>query len=168
MFEGGFSGLVAMNFSAQAALEIYRRYNLNMGIPEKELASYHTSQEVADAMGELMNQSVGRFQVDLKKQIGIGVNQSQPKMVALNQAMRIALEAEVDRPQYRRVEFRTNHNNLFYVEITTEKVEFIVDSKLIEETNQWLKQNLENTDKMSQSKSMPNQADEDFMQKLGL
>jgi len=128
LFEGGFTGLVAINFKADAALEIYRKYYLSMGMPEEELASHHTSLEVADTMGELMNQSIGRFQVMVKKQIGVGVNQNQPKMIALNQAMRIALETEVDKPQHRRVEFRTGENNCFYMESTTEKVEFINNS----------------------------------------
>jgi chemotaxis protein CheY-P-specific phosphatase CheC len=128
LFEGGFSGLVAMNFSAAAALEIYRSYYLSMGMPEEELARYHTSPDVADAMGELMNQSVGQFQVMLKNAIGVGVTINQPKMVALSQAMKISLETEVDRPQFRRVEFRTAANHLFYLETTLEKVEFVLDS----------------------------------------
>ncbi len=128
LFEGGFTGLVAINFNANAALEIYRKYYLSMGMPEDELATHHNSLEVADTMGELMNQSIGKFQVMVKNQIGVGVNQNQPKMIALNQAMRIALETEVDKPQHRRVEFRTGENNCFYVESTTEKVEFINSS----------------------------------------
>ena len=128
LFEGGFSGLVAMNFSAAAALEIYQAYYLSMGMPEEELARYHTSPDVADAMGELMNQSVGKFQVMLKNEVGVGVTINQPKMVALNQAMKISLETEVDRPQFRRVEFRTAANHLFYLETTLEKVEFVLDS----------------------------------------
>lgn len=126
LFGGGVTGLVAMNFSGRAALEIYRKYHQLMGIPEEELASDHSASEVADSMGELMNQSVGRFQTMLRQQVGIGVNQNQPKMIALNQPMRISLEAEVDKPQYRRVEFRTWGNQLFYVEITMEKAEFVL------------------------------------------
>jgi hypothetical protein len=42
--------------------------------------------------------------------------------------MKISLETEVDRPQFRRVEFRTAANQLFYLETTLEKVEFVLDS----------------------------------------
>lgn len=59
IFDGGFSGLVVINFSASAAIEIYRRYMLNMGMPESELAFSHTSDEVSNVMGELMNQILG-------------------------------------------------------------------------------------------------------------
>ncbi|MBP8228443.1 MAG: DUF3334 family protein, partial [Pararheinheimera sp.] len=36
LFDGGFSGLVIINFTAQAAMEIYRKYMMSMGMPESE------------------------------------------------------------------------------------------------------------------------------------
>ncbi len=96
-------------------------------MPEDELSTHHTSSYVADTIGELMNQCMGQFQISLKKKLGIGVNQNQPKMVALNQAMRISLETEIDHPQFMRVEFRTMENKLFYLETTIEKVDFIME-----------------------------------------
>ena len=56
LFDGGFTGLVVLNFAGDAALEIYERYMLNMGMPKSELAGSHTSDEVANILGELMNQ----------------------------------------------------------------------------------------------------------------
>ncbi len=154
LFEGGFSGLVAMNFSADAALEIYTKYNLNMGMPEEDLAVNHTSNEVADAMGELMNQCIGKFRQMLKNAVGVGVNQTQPKMVALNQAMKLTLEADLDRPQFRRVEMKTGGQKFFYLEITLEKVEFIYQAPAIST--------------MNGQKSDDNDSPEDLMKKLGL
>ncbi|MCP5078012.1 MAG: DUF3334 family protein, partial [Psychromonas sp.] len=61
LFDGGFSGLDIINFSAESAVEIYTNYMLHMGIPENELAKSHTADEVSDVMGELMNQIVGDF-----------------------------------------------------------------------------------------------------------
>jgi hypothetical protein len=34
LFDGGFSGLVVLNFSAQTAMELYESYMLNMGMPK--------------------------------------------------------------------------------------------------------------------------------------
>jgi len=161
LFEGGFAGLVAMNFSADAALEIYTKYNLNMGMPEEDLAKHHTSNEVADAMGELMNQCVGKFRQMLKANVGVGVNQTQPKMVPLNQAMKLTLEADLERPQYRRVEFKTEGQKFFYLEITLEKVEFIYqapDSVSVSSQGE----------ESSSSDSDNNESPEEFMKKLGL
>lgn len=154
LFEGGFSGLVAINFSADAALEIYTKYNLNMGMPEDDLARYHTSSEVADAMGELLNQSIGKFRQLLKNAVGVGVNQTQPKMIALNQAMKLSLEADLDRPQYRRVEFKTQGHKYFYLEITLEKVDFIYQTAPDQDLDNGHNNN--------------NESPEDLMKKLGL
>ena len=61
LFDGAFSGLVVVNFTADAAMEVYANYLLNMGIPQEELASNYTSDEVANVMGELLNQILGDF-----------------------------------------------------------------------------------------------------------
>ena len=56
LFDGGFSGLVIINFTSKAALEVYTNYMRSMGMPEEELAILHTSDEVADVLGELPHQ----------------------------------------------------------------------------------------------------------------
>ena len=61
LFDGGFSGLVVLNFDGDTALEIYEKYMLNMGMPRSELATSFTSDEVSNILGELMNQIVGDF-----------------------------------------------------------------------------------------------------------
>ncbi len=61
LFDGGFSGLVVINFTSQAALEVYSNYMRHMGMPEEELAIHHNADEVGDVLGELMNQLVGDF-----------------------------------------------------------------------------------------------------------
>ncbi len=123
MFDGGFSGLVVMNFSANAAIEIYRKYMLSMGMPEDELAAWHTSDEVSDTLGELMNQSMGNFGRDLKHILQISVRQNQPKMIVINQALLISINAQIDRPQYRKASFETESHSPFYLECCLEKVE---------------------------------------------
>ncbi|MFT2520752.1 DUF3334 family protein, partial [Escherichia coli] len=46
LVDGGFSGLVIINFSAAAAMELYRSYMLSMGMGEEDLASSYTSDDV--------------------------------------------------------------------------------------------------------------------------
>jgi CheY-specific phosphatase CheX len=124
LFGGDFSGLVVMNFSAEAAMEIYRRYLLGMGMPEDELAGSHTADEVANSLGELMNQCIGRFRVDLEKDTTIFVNQSQPKMMVVNEAVEIAIEAGIDRPQLRKISFKTGNSQRFYLEVSLGQISF--------------------------------------------
>lgn len=124
LFGGDFNGLVIMNFSQQAAMEIYRNYMVGMGMPEEALASNHTADEVANSLGELMNQCIGRFRVDLEKETSIFVNQNQPKMLVVSEAVVIAIEAGIDRPQLRKISFKTALGNRFYLEIALGSIKF--------------------------------------------
>ncbi len=125
LFSGGFSGLVVMNFSQEAAMEIYRSYMLSMGMPEDELSTNYTSNDVSDALGELMNQSMGQFGVALKNDCKLTVKQNQPKMLIINQALLISINAQIDRAQYRKVSFETANYRPFYLEACMEKVDII-------------------------------------------
>ena len=125
LFDGGFSGLVIMNFTAQAAVEIYQNYMLHMGIPENELAHSHTSEEVSNVMGELMNQMVGDFTGVIGQKLHTSITQNQPKMLTINKQVLLSIDMNLDRPQARRVTFTTEKNNIFYMELAMDKTEFI-------------------------------------------
>ncbi len=125
LFDGGFSGLVVINFTSQAALEVYTNYMRNMGMPENELAILHTSDEVGDVLGELMNQLVGNFTNKIRKELQTNITQNQPKMLALNKQVNLSVDTNLDRPQARRVTFSTEKNNIFYLELAMDKTEFI-------------------------------------------
>lgn len=125
IFDGGFSGLVVINFSAEAAIEIYRRYMLNMGMPEAELAFTHTSDEVGNVMGELMNQILGDFIRKVSKELQTSISQSQPKMLTINKELTISIDANLDEPMAKRVSFKTENNHIFYLEFAMDKTEFI-------------------------------------------
>ena len=125
LFDGGFSGLVVINFTSKAALEIYTNYMRNMGMPEEELAVLHTSDEVGDVLGELMNQLVGDFTNQVRKDLQTNITQNQPKMLTLNKQVILSVDTNLDRPQARRVTFSTEQGNIFYLELAMDKTEFI-------------------------------------------
>jgi len=125
IFDGGFSGLVIINFTAAAAMEIYRGYLLSMGMPENELARTHTSDEVSNVMGELMNQILGKFISTISKDLQTSITQSQPKMLTVNKQLAISIEANLDEPVSRRVSFTTSSGNVFYLELSIDQTEFI-------------------------------------------
>jgi len=124
IFDGGFSGLVIINFTAEAALEIYRGYLLSMGMPENELATSHTSDEVSNVMGELMNQILGKFISTISKELQTSITQSQPKMLTVNKQLVISIEANLDEPVSRRVSFTTESGHVFYLELSMDETEF--------------------------------------------
>ena len=125
LFDGGFSGLVVLNFSAQTAMELYESYMLSMGMPKSELASSHTSDDVANILGELMNQIVGDFTGKVRRELQTHITQNQPKMLVLNKQVVLSIDTHLDQPEVRRVTFYTGHNNIFYLELATDRTEFI-------------------------------------------
>lgn len=125
LFDGGFSGLVVINFSAHAAMELYERYMLNMGMAKEELASAFTSDEVGNVMGELMNQIVGDFTGKVGRQLQTHITQNQPKMLVLNKQVILSVDTKLDNPEARRVTFYTGGHNVFYLELAVDRAEFI-------------------------------------------
>jgi CheY-specific phosphatase CheX len=125
LFDGGFSGLVVLNFSAATAMELYENYMINMGMPKSELASSHTSDEVSNIMGELMNQIVGDFTGKVRRELQTNITQNQPKMLVLNKQVVLSVDTQLDKPESRRVTFYTSRNNIFYLELAIDRTEFI-------------------------------------------
>ncbi|GKT18650.1 DUF3334 family protein [Acidovorax sp. SUPP2522] len=125
LFDGGFSGLVIINFSKEAAMELYQSYLLSMGMSKDDLASSYTSDEVSNVMGELMNQVVGDFTGKVRRELQTHITQNQPKMLALNKQVMLSVDANLDKPEARRVTFYTASNHIFYLELAIDRTEFI-------------------------------------------
>ena len=171
LFDGGFSGLVIINFTAESAMEIYRKYLLSMGMPEDELAKYHTADEVGNVMGEIMNQIVGDFTNKVRHQLKTSITQSQPKMMAINKQVQISVNTTLDQPQSRRVTFNTDSNNIFYLELSMDKTEFIklhdFDETELEDPDDILAENREKKDRKAKENTGNNDND-DLMSDLGI
>jgi chemotaxis protein CheY-P-specific phosphatase CheC len=125
LFDGVFSGIVIMNFPAASAMELYGSYMRHMGMPEEEIATLHTSDEVGNTLGELTNQIVGEFTAAVEHELYISVNQSQPKMLAINREVALSINANLDNPQARKVAFQTAGHNTFFIEMAMDKTTFV-------------------------------------------
>lgn len=125
LFDGGFSGLVIINFSGAAAMEIYESYMLSMGMAKSDLATSFTADEVGNVMGELMNQVVGDFTGKVRRELQTHITQNQPKMLVLNKQVMMSVDANLDKPEARRVTFYTGSNQIFYLELAIDRTEFI-------------------------------------------
>ncbi len=172
LFDGGFAGLVVINFTAQSALEIYQNYMRHMGMPEEELAILHTSDEVGDVLGELMNQLVGDFTNRIKKELQTNITQSQPKMLAINKQVMLSVDTNLDRPQARRVSFSTEKNNIFYLELAMDKTEFIQLKEFEEEgetdIDDILAQELAKSNQEKEEKVPVDNISDDLLDELGI
>lgn len=171
LFDGGFSGLVIMNFTAKAALEIYQNYMTHMGIPANELSQSHTSDDVSNVMGELMNQMVGDFTGVIGKKLQTSITQNQPKMLTINKQVLLSIDTNLDRPQARRVTFTTTRNNIFYLELAMDKTEFIQLSTFKETEDFDLDALFDQQDMKIEKKPAPETeplANQDLLDELGI
>ena len=175
LFDGGFSGLVVINFSATAAIELYQNYMTNMGIPESELATQHTSDDVSNVMGELMNQILGDFTKKVGKELHTNINQNQPKMLAINKQVNVSIDTQLDRPQMRRVSFFTEKHNIFYLELAMDKTEFMTLKDVEPMEDDFDPDDIidginESNGKKEKSEPAPSDddVDDDFLRELGL
>ncbi|MDR2031478.1 MAG: DUF3334 family protein [Azoarcus sp.] len=125
LFDGGFSGLVVINFSAAAAMELYERYMLGMGMAKDGLASHFTADDVGNVMGELMNQIVGDFTRKVSRDLQTHITQNQPKMLTLTKQVALSIDTPLDQPEARRVTFQTGGGHIFYLEMAIDRTEFI-------------------------------------------
>lgn len=121
-FTGDYNGLVVMNFSADAAMELYRSYMVNMGLPESDLATEYTSSEVIDTMGEMTNQVMGRALRMVESKYDLVAAMGQPKAISLNSAITLTPDSEFQ--DNRRMVFSLETYR-FGMELAMERTEFI-------------------------------------------
>lgn len=132
-FFGDYNGLVALSFSAEAAVYLYRNYMLTMGMPEEELVDDVTSAEVVDTIGEVTNQIMGRAMRMVEAKYDLNANFGQPKALTLNNGISLVPEASSANVSTvgnegifdnRRIVFKFEESR-FYMEIAMERIEFI-------------------------------------------
>ncbi|MFH0728335.1 MAG: DUF3334 family protein [Pseudomonadota bacterium] len=124
-FIGDYNGLVVMNFSGEAALTLYTSYMVTMGMPEDELAKEYTSVDVADSIGEMVNQIMGKLTKRVEDSFDLSTVCGQPKALALNSA--IILTIDTDYKENRRIAFTVDKQK-FYLELAMESTKFIEPS----------------------------------------
>ncbi len=122
-FNGDYNGLVVINFSANAAFEIYKSYMIAMGMPEDELGKTLASPEVSDTIGEITNQVMGQLAKDIEEKYNLSAEFGQPKALTLGSPITLVIDS--DYGEHRRLSFRIG-NYSFRIEIAMEHAEFIL------------------------------------------
>lgn len=124
LFTGSFSGLVVLNFSKEAAMEIYTAYMKLMGFTASEISQNYTSDDVASTLGELMNQTLGNFTSKISSTLHSHITQSQPKMLTLQHEVQISINMTLDNPVVRRITFTTANGAVLYLELAMDDTDF--------------------------------------------
>ncbi|MBU1171084.1 MAG: DUF3334 family protein [Proteobacteria bacterium] len=120
---GDYNGLLVVNFSGKAAMNIYKSYMISMGLPENELSSHFTSNEVTDSIGEVVNQIMGEFMRVIEERFNLITFCGQPKVLALNSTITLSIDS--DYRDNRRISFSIGHDR-FQLELAMEQTEFII------------------------------------------
>ncbi|RUM90077.1 MAG: DUF3334 domain-containing protein [Thermodesulfatator sp.] len=154
-FTGDYSGLFIMNLSGQAALELYRQAMTFMGLPPEELADSYSSDDVVSSVGELINQVIGKARQKIEQQYGLSARNNQPKAITISSAITLSVATMLDRPVCRRLSFRTEGNNPFYVEMNLEQTEFIPIQEVAQESQADIQ---ETVDEALENGNMPGSA----------
>ncbi len=124
-FSGDYSGLFIMNFSGAAALELYKRAMSFMGLSDEDMAKNYYEDEVVNFIGEMVNQIIGAARRMVEQEFGLSASNNQPKAITISSAITMSVATLLDRPVCRRLSFKTEDNNPFYVEMNMEQTEFI-------------------------------------------
>lgn len=124
-FNGDYNGLLCMNFSHKAALELYRTSMLFLGVPESEIATDPYSNEVTNFVGEMVNQIIGNFRKKVENIYGLSATNHQPRAIPISHTIVMYINTLSNAQQCRRLCFRTQDGNPFYAEISLEQMEFI-------------------------------------------
>ncbi len=125
LFNGDYSGLMIINFTAEAAMSVYKQQMIHMGIPEEELASEYTADEVVDSIGEIINQIIGTFRRRIEEQYDLVATNTQPKAIALTTSIILTIDTpEFDKDLCRKLAFKIEGHS-FHIELSMEKTEFV-------------------------------------------
>jgi CheY-specific phosphatase CheX len=124
-FTGDYSGLMVMNFTGEAAMTIYKHSMLFMGLPEDELATEYTSEDVVNNTGELINQIIGKARQKVEQKYSLSAFNSQPKAIALTNSIILNIAGlNTEKDKCRRLSFKIQGYG-FHIELSMEQTEFL-------------------------------------------
>ncbi len=125
LFNGDYSGLMIINFTAEAAMAVYKNQMVQMGIPEEELAIEYTADEVVDSIGEIINQIIGMARRMIEDQYDLAATNTQPKAIALTTSIILTIDApEFEKDLCRKLSFKID-GHPFHIELSMERTEFV-------------------------------------------
>ncbi len=124
-FNGDYNGLLCLNFSKEASLELYQKAMYFMGLPEEEISQNPFSHEVINFIGEMVNQVMGNFRKKVEEKYGLGAKNNQPMAIPITSTIIMYIESSLNTSQARKISFRTPSGGPFYAEFSLEQTEFI-------------------------------------------
>lgn len=124
-FSGDYNGLLCLNFTQNAAHELYSQAMQFLGLPKEEIVKDPYSDEVVNFIGEMANQIIGNFRKKVENKYGLSARNNQPRALVVSHTITMYIDTFLNTSLARKISFRTSSNFSFYAELSLEQTEFI-------------------------------------------
>lgn len=125
-FKGDYEGIMIMNFNGDSAVEIVSAYLKNMGMPDHEIPINHTSDDVRNNIGELVNQIIGKFRIFIESKYHLSSKANIPAVIPISIPIGLLLDnANQEKQQCIRLAFTTPKLFKFYMEVSMEPTKLV-------------------------------------------
>lgn len=125
-FKGDYNGILIMNFSGNAALEIVRANLKKMGLPDSDIPTHFTSDDVRNNIGEIVNQITGKSRRLIQQRYDLASSANIPAVVPITSPIGLLLEtAHTEKQECIRACLSTPSSNRFYIELSMEPLTLI-------------------------------------------
>jgi CheY-specific phosphatase CheX len=122
-FSGDYSGIMVLNFDGAAALEIVQDTLLLLGLPQEDVPSHFSNDEVRNNIGEVTNQVVGRCRTMVQDKFDLSARANIPAVVPITVAVSMSMATkEPTELECTRIAFTTAKRNRFYMELALEPI----------------------------------------------
>lgn len=129
-FKGDYNGILIMNFNGDSALEIVTAYLKTMGMPDSEIPTNHTAEDVRNNIGEIVNQIMGKSRKMIQKQFDLSATANIPAVVPITMPIGLILEStHAEKQECIRIALSTPSSNRFYIELSMEPTQLIEMAK---------------------------------------
>ncbi len=124
-FSGNYSGVMVINFTGDAALELVTSSLVAMGMPEEDIPSHHLADDVLSSIGELTNHIIGKARADMKTEYDLVAHANIPAVVPVTAPIGLVFKGNgLEGYSCIRLAFSTPQNHHFHMEITLEPALF--------------------------------------------
>lgn len=122
-FSGDYSGIMVLNFEGAAALEIVQDSLLRLGLPQEEIPTHFSNDEVRNNIGEVANQVIGKCRTMIQDKYDLSARANIPAVVPITVAVSLSMVTkEPMELECVRVAFTTAKRNKFYMELALEPI----------------------------------------------
>ena len=125
-FKGDYNVIFIMNFSGDAAVEIVSAYLKTMGMPEKDIPKDHTSEDIRNNIGEIVNQIIGKCRQLIQKRYDLSSKANIPAVVPVTTPIGLTFEsAHTECQECVRISMSTPSSKRFYIELSMESSQLV-------------------------------------------